>query len=140
MINSVIDYLDNSYQNYADKTAIVYNGAATSYEELYNMTLKAASWINEHINTNKKPVIVMMKNSDRAIAAFLGVALSGNIYVPLDIDTPTERLNTIISILQPVCIINCEEDKPLQIENAKVVLWDEMQKNAIRGGVLREKR
>lgn len=129
MINTVIDYLTNSYRNYPDKAAIVYNGISTSYETLYHKTLKAAKWINEHIQTGKKPIIVMMKNSDKAIEAFLGVALSGNIYVPLDIDTPVERLNTIIEILHPVCIINCEDNEPIQTADVTMASWSTIQKN-----------
>ncbi|MDE7476354.1 MAG: amino acid adenylation domain-containing protein [Lachnospiraceae bacterium] len=133
MQNTVINYLINSYRNYKDKTAIVYNGKAVTYKELYNTTLKVANKVTERTggykNTDKKPIIVLMKNSDRAIAAFLGIALSGNIYVPLDIDTPRERLDTIINILHPECIINCEEDKILSDIDCPVISWDLLQKS-----------
>ncbi len=134
MQNTVIHYLINSYTKYKNKAAIVCNGQTTTYEELYKKTLKAAEWINERTGggykgTTKKPIIVMMKNSDNAIAAFLGVALSGNIYVPLDIDIPSERLNTIINILNPEFIINCEEDRILNDIICPVISWSAIQKS-----------
>lgn len=127
MLNTIIDYLIDSYNNYSDKTAIVYNNNCMSYKMLYNVTLNTAGWINTHINALRQPIIVMMKNSDKAIAAFLGIALSRNIYVPLDVDTPVERLKIIIDILQPAYVINCEYDKDLQILDCPIVSWNKIQ-------------
>lgn len=134
MQNTVIHYLISSYRSYKNKAAIIYNGQTITYEKLYKTTLKVAGWINKrtgrgYINTVKKPIIVMMKNSHRAIAAFLGVALSGNIYVPLDIDVPSERLNRIINIIHPEFIINCEEDKIINDINCSVIPWSTIQKS-----------
>lgn len=132
MQNTVIHYLINSYINYENKVAIVYNGKTTTYGELYNTTLKVAKIINERTAwsaISREPIVVIMKNSDRAIAAFLGVALSGNIYVPLDIDIPSERLNTIINILHPAFVINCEEDKIMNEITCPVISWSEIQKS-----------
>lgn len=47
MQNTVIDYLINSYRNYGDKIAIVYNGKTVTYKELYNTILKIAGIICE---------------------------------------------------------------------------------------------
>lgn len=46
MQNTVIHYLIKSYRNYKNKAAIVYNGKIITYEELYNVTLNVADWIN----------------------------------------------------------------------------------------------
>ncbi len=134
MQNTVIHYLINSYTKYKNKAAIVCNGQTTTYEELYKKTIKVAEWINEktgggYQGITQKPIIVMMKNSDNAIAAFLGIALSRNIYVPLDIDIPSERLNTIINILNPEFIINCEEDRILNNITCLVISWSAIQKS-----------
>lgn len=132
MQNTVIHFLINSYKKYKNKAAIVCNGKITTYEELYKATLKAADWINKRMeeeDTCKKPIIVMMRNSDSAIAAFLGVALSGNIYVPLDIDIPGERLKTIINILHPEFVINCEEDKTFNDIGCSVISWSDIQRS-----------
>ena len=137
MVNTVIDYIIASYKNYESKIAIVYKDKPVTYKELYNVMMKTAGWINTYMHVRNKPILVMMKNSDKAIAAFLGIALSGNIYVPLDIDIPYERLKKIIQILQPECVINCEESKSLQIKDLPIVSWDEIQKSKIENGMER---
>lgn len=137
MVNTVIDYIIASYKNYESKIAIVYKDKPVTYKELYNGMMKTAGWINTCMHVRNKPILVMMKNSDKAIAAFLGIALSGNIYVPLDIDIPYERLKKIIQILQPECVINCEESKSLQIKDLPIVSWDEIQKSEIVNGMER---
>lgn len=134
MQNTVIHYLIKSYRNYKNKAGIVYNGKIITYEELYNVTLNVADWINRRTGggynkPSKKPIIILMKNSDKAIAAFLGVALSGNIYVPLDIDIPIERLNKIINILHPEFIINCEETRNLDDLGCPIIYWSLIQKS-----------
>lgn len=109
MLNSVIEYLKYSYEKYPSKSAIVYGDKTISYEELYIRACKIAKWIKSNIDTRRKPIIVLMKNSSMALETFWGIALSGNIYVPIDIGVPKQRLDMIISIVNPVCIVICEE-------------------------------
>lgn len=63
----------------------------------------------KRLGTKRRPIIALMKNSTKALEAFWGIALSGNIYVPIDAGTPLQRFKTIITILDPVCVIACEE-------------------------------
>lgn len=111
MLNSVLEYLKKSYETYPDKAAVVYNGESISYREFYTEICKVAEWIKDTIKTERRPIIVLMKNSTIALEAFWGIALSGNIYVPVDADVPKQRLDSIISIVEPVCIIVCEHEK-----------------------------
>ena len=126
MIYSVIDYLIRSYTCYADKEAIVYNGRTTTYRQLYEAVRKTAGWIQEHIQVCRKPVVVMMGNSDKAVTAFLGIALSGNIYVPLDADMPPERLKIILEVLRPECIITDEKNEQAEKAACQVISLNEI--------------
>lgn len=129
MINTVLDYLENSYRQYSSKVAIVDRERQITYKELYFDTLQVACWINSEFDTMKRPIIVLMNNSECAIASFLGVALSGNIYVPLDAEIPIERLKIIITTLNPLCIISCTEksvEKYQEIYDRKIIKLEEI--------------
>lgn len=69
---------------------------------------KIASWISINLKTQKRPIVVLMKNSSKALKTFLGISLSKNIYVPIDSSVPKKRLDTIVSIVNPVAIIICD--------------------------------
>jgi amino acid adenylation domain-containing protein len=129
MLNTVLDYLINSYEKYPEKVAIVYQERKLTYKELYVSAVKIAGWINSNIPCSRKPIIVMMKNSDTAIESFMGIAFSGNIYVPLAYDLPQERIKTIIEILNPACVINCEEDRISDLVKCPVVSFEDAAKN-----------
>ena len=109
MLNSVLEYLKHSFECYPDKAAVVYNNESTSYKEFYISACKIAKWIKNNLDVQRKPIIVLMKNSIKALEAFWGIALSKNIYVPIDIGVPKQRLEAIISIVNPAGIIICEE-------------------------------
>lgn len=129
MLNTILEYLIQAFEKCQDKVAVVYEERQVTYGELYRQACKTAGWINSQINTSRRPIIVMMKNSDKAMAAFMGIALSGNIYVPLDINTPRERLQSIVNILNPVGVINCEEEAKVPFVECDVISWDEIQQS-----------
>lgn len=130
MLNTVLDYLENSYHEYKEKIAIVDNGCKITYEELYKKVLQVACWMNQTYACDKKPIIVLMNNSANAIAAFLGIALSRNIYVPIGADIPEERLKLINHTLNPVCVIDCVKkvNKYQDIFSCAIVTWQEIEK------------
>ena len=45
------------------------------------------------------PVILFMDKSCRCVISMLGVLYSGNFYVPMDVKTPIERLNSILETM-----------------------------------------
>ena len=140
MLNSVVEYLKNSYEKYPDKSAIVYNNQSESYEELYVHACKVAKWIKRNVNTRRKPILVLMKNSTMALNTFWGIALSGNIYVPIDIDTPQERFEIIISIVEPVCVIICEEVEKFKYKlSYDVVFYEELIKERFENDIIEDR-
>lgn len=130
MLNTVLDYLFCATVEHRDKPAIVYEEKRLTYGNLQTQVFQTAGWINDHLYAEREPIIVLMTNSDKAIAAFLGIALSGNIYVPLDSGTPKERLKNMINILNPAGVIVCEKDCEISsLVQCPVVLWEEILEN-----------
>lgn len=122
MLNSVIEYLKNSYERYPEKTAVVYNDERLNYREFYINVCKIAEGIKANFMAERKPIIVLMKNSIEALEAFWGIALSNNIYVPVDCEVPQQRLNIIISILEPAGVVICEKSDDYLCESKLPVL------------------
>lgn len=140
MLNSVIEYLKNSYEKYPDKTALVCNNESTSYRELFISSCKIAEWIKTRLCVKKQPIIVLMKNSTKALEAFWGIALSGNIYVPIDSGIPKQRLDSIISILSPACIVVCESsDDSICESNIPYIQLDEIENESYNEKVIEDR-
>ena len=107
LIKSVIDYLFKSYSQYPNKTSVVYKDEEYTYTEVLLYSKKIASFLIDHVEDKNKPVIVFMRNTPSALISFFGIAMSGNIYVPLDIQLPIQRIEEIIKIVDPAYIIDC---------------------------------
>lgn len=133
MLITVLDYLEKSHRCYPEKEAIIDNSCKMTYKELYSKVLQTASQINQNYDFNRRPIIVLMNNSAKAIAAFLGVALSRNIYVPIDENIPKERFEIIYNTLDPACIIDCTENGYMHQECflCPIIKWSEIEKTEI---------
>lgn len=109
MLNNVFKYLEKSYYRYPQNIAVVDRGNSYTYSDLYDASLIISDWINATFGIMRKPFVVLMNggNSFEALATFMGIALSGNIYVPLDAKLPNERMMNIDEIVDPVAYILC---------------------------------
>lgn len=104
MINTVTDYLDRTTQLYPNKIAFSDQNREITFIELRNEARHIATGLIEK-KYIKKPVAIYMDKCIDCIAAFEGVAYSGNFYCPLDTKMPTERIEKIMSRLKPAAII-----------------------------------
>lgn len=106
MKKNVIEYLKDSVQRYPDKIALVDENRKITFAELdYEAKKIAAAVIKNCGDIKNKPIAVYMEKSIECIAAFLGVAYSGNFYSPLDFKMPFSRIEKIMSVLQPAAVI-----------------------------------
>ena len=138
MLNSVIEYLKYSYKFYPDKNVIVDNYVGTSYREFFFRVCQIAGWINKNLNVVRKPIIVLMNNSTEALETFFGIALSNNIYVPLDSNIPLHRLESIVSIIKPAGIIICKENNQnLNIAGIPIIQFYELLSTKIETDIIK---
>lgn len=81
------------------RTAIICGPQRICYSELYAKAMRIALQISREEKKPgyiKAPVGILMKRTPDSIAALLGILASGNAYVPLDIESPAERLKYIL--------------------------------------------
>lgn len=80
-----------------------------SYQELYDVVLKKASYLKD-LGLNNSPIIVKVNRSKDVIANFLAVLLSNNHYIPVDEDIPFEKLSKIIKVSKSEYVIPTKGD------------------------------
>ena len=94
-----IEYLQKTKDQFPEKTAIIDSGQGITFSELWRSSISLAYWINAEFNIINQPISVNLPKSIDAIIALLAIQLSGNIYVPLDIETPGKRRIKILETL-----------------------------------------
>lgn len=114
MVRGVIRYLEASAGRHPDKTAFADKERSLTFLETWRIARSIGSSICES-GYRRRPVAVFMEKKAESVAAFLGVVCGGCFYCPLDPKMPKERLDTILSVLQPAALIT-DRSKEEQVE------------------------
>ena len=142
MTTLVTDYLEKTADNFPDKVAFADDNTSMTFSELRDSSRRVATVLAKH-GFFKQPVAIYLDKSPACIAAFMGVAYSGNFYTPIDVKMPASRVEKIIDTLQPGAIITDEEHR-LEAEkfagNCKVLIYSEMCDNLVDDALLAETR
>ena len=93
---NVFDYLFEMSKD-LDKDFILGNKEEVSYKEIYEKSLKIASYLDENIGRDQN-VIITGKNSVMYIIAYLGVLKSGNVCIPLDFSIEKDNFDYIAKL------------------------------------------
>lgn len=127
MIKNILEYLKQTVENYPNKVAIKTAEEEVTFEELNVGAKKIASSIIERNLGRNKPIPVFLPKSPESILSFLGAAYSGNFYVPIDVTLPAERIEKILSVLEPSVIISNREncDKIKEIIHTEILLLED---------------
>lgn len=111
MVKNIIEYLQYSVQKYPDKVAFVDQTSGITFRSLDCWARQIALLIQRKCpGIRNQPIAVYMGKGVSCLAAFLGVAYSGNFYAPLDVKSPMERIGRILEVLQPAAVLY---DRPL---------------------------
>lgn len=105
---SITDLLENTVKQFPDKVAFSDDKQSLTFEEVRSTARKIGSELVRVLPANAgvaQPVLVMVRRSIEPLVSFLGVAYSGNFYVPVDENAPVERLRLILEVLKPVGVI-----------------------------------
>jgi D-alanine--poly(phosphoribitol) ligase subunit 1 len=108
----VTDYLGEMAERFPDKIAYSDVESSLTYKELRESASKIATALLKKGITHK-PVLVCLDRSVGELAAFLGVALSGSFYTPIDMSMPVARIDKIVNTLEPAAAIT--SDKHLEL-------------------------
>lgn len=110
MITSVLDYLDNSVKNYPEKTVFADSKNSVTYKELDDLSNSIASAIVSEVGVKKSPVVVFIDRNIESVISFMGIAKSGNFYIPIDRQLPLKRVEIIFNTLKPSAAVISPND------------------------------
>lgn len=112
MKTNILEYLQEAEKISPDKTACEDNTTCCTFKELNTFAQNVSTHICTAISIKKTPVAVFLPKSVNALVSFLGILYSGNIYMPLDIKNPKERIEKIIQTIAPAIIITDKKNLP----------------------------
>lgn len=109
MVVNVLEYLENSANKYPDKIAFADSKNFIVYKELIVDCQKIGSYIQRKYRVRNKPIGVVIDRDIESLIMFLGVTYSGNFYVPIDPELPSERIDNMLNVIKPICILENEK-------------------------------
>lgn len=114
-MNTVTDYLKNSYINYPDRVACIDDEKALTYKELYELSDVVASNLIDKITVGT-PIPLIMKKSCDALVILWGIIKAGGCYCVIDAMQPKVRIESIINTLNSKYVI-AKSDSAKKLEN-----------------------
>lgn len=125
----ILAKIEKVCREFPTKTAVSSGSESITYEELWEKSECAASWLSENYERGK-PVVVHGGKSVYLIVAYLACAKAGNAYCPVDISMPEERLAEIVERLSDPLVLTaarvreiCENSAALPEERQRA-LWN----------------
>ena len=108
---NITEYLDLAAEKFPDKIALSDKSRAFDYRTLLNRVNSVSAFLFEKIGTGKS-VLVGISRSVESVVLFLGVAKSGNFFVPVDFSLPAGRITQMKETVSPsACLLANERAK-----------------------------
>lgn len=127
---NVLEYFEKTVLKHKEKIAIIDNESKLTFNELEKCAKKLCFLIHIKMNLINQPIGIFLPKGANSIIAFLGTLYSGNFYVPLDIESPQKRLETIINNLEPKIIITTKKYLEIlllqKFDKNRILLIDEI--------------
>jgi len=103
---TIIDYLKKSAIENPEKIAFSDEAKELTYSEVLSNAEKIGTALINKVNKVNEPIAVIIDRNVESICCFMGIAMSRNFYVPIDVTQPIQRIRTILEQMQPVAIIS----------------------------------
>lgn len=128
MKRNLIEYLTETVKLKANNVAVIENEQEITFKKLYNNITVLGNYILEQSDIINKPVAIYLPKSINCVIADLGVMISGNAYLNLDVKSPQQRIENILELVKPEFIIttrNLLKNIDPIFDSEKIILIDE---------------
>lgn len=105
---TIIDNLKEAAARYPDKAAYIQKEASLTFAELFSMAESAATTIAK-LERPGHPVAVLASRTFLTPACFLGTAMAGCFYAPMDPTAPDARLKQILDVVKADVLLSDKE-------------------------------
>lgn len=123
-MNNVLEYLEQSFLRTPEKIALVDERRQITYRELREEARSIGSCL-ARTGMKNQPVAVVIQRNIESIILFLGIVYSGNFYVPLDAQMPSERLEKMLKVLSPGAVVGLKDDLS-QFDKWNTIAYEEL--------------
>ena len=123
MIYNVLEYLEEAAAKFPDKLAFVDERNEIRYGNLLQEAQSLGFAIHTKTNAaSRQPIVVFVDRNIESLVSFMGVAYSGNFYVPIDIQMPKMRIELILQTLNPIAMLVLDAHKDFAASVAPNIL------------------
>lgn len=113
MEQTVLHFLEDTYNRQKEQTAVFDDIHRFTYQELRRNALKIANYILEW-NCRKRGIIVLSERDARCVVMFWGILYSGNFYVPINYKANKGVFREMLDKIRPAGILCCDEDEEIK--------------------------
>lgn len=96
----------------SDQLAMLSGDSRITYDQLWGQSDKLAAYIKSKCKEDKTPIVVYGHKNPFMLVAFLASVKSGRAYVPIDINVPRNRIESIVDSVNPKLILTTEDFPP----------------------------
>ena len=142
MKNNVIDLLEQSAKQYADKAAFGDEKRDITFEELKKSAMAVGTFLIHKIKI-AEPVAFYMDKSVPAVCGMFGTVYAGGFYSFLDVKQPQARTESVLGILEPKVIFTDSENFEKissYATGAEIVLLEELLDGSVDVEKLKERK
>lgn len=139
---NILEYLEKTVKEVPNKTAYTDGKHGLTFAEVFRYSRAIGSYLSRE-GFYREPVVIYMKKSPEAVAAFYGAVYGRCFYVPFDEEMPEYRVSLILETLKPRLMI-CDaytEKKLIKIGfSGRTLRFEDAVKTEIRDEKLAEIR
>ncbi|MFT8669173.1 MAG: D-alanine--poly(phosphoribitol) ligase subunit DltA [Liquorilactobacillus hordei] len=126
-IVNIIQQIDKWAEIMPNKTVCNYLGDKRTYLELKKMSDSLAQKLVNLELPKKAPILVFGGQTFEMLVSFLAVVKAGHSYIPLDVESPNERITQIVEIAKPAACIAVEK-LPVELGDLIILNNEELTK------------
>lgn len=134
MKKNILQVLEETTAKYPDKLAFADIKKEVTYQEFTNEAKQIGSALLSLQATNE-PIGIYIDKNVQCLDAMMGVLYSGNFYTILDTASPQERIQNILTTLQPIAIVTDKKnlEKAKQLQNVQTIyIYEEIIQETIK--------
>jgi amino acid adenylation domain-containing protein len=105
---NILEYFEKTSLIVPDKDAVIDGDRKISFQELSNRSKTLAQELGR-LSCLNKPIAIFLPKSIESIIADIAITYSGNIYMNLDIKTPSARIGNILGLIKPEALITTKD-------------------------------
>ncbi len=112
-------------------------------KELVDFAKALASKISETCGAKNRAIAVEVKRNIKTVASFFAVLYSGNFFMPIDENTPKERLKYMFDVAEPIATISIDNSELFSehnLPNIDIPNFDANDKYAVNENLLKKIR